>query len=366
MELWEVLVTILGLALMAAALLDVCSAVLHVDSNGMIGVRVQNAIWRLLVGCSRRLPQSRRSLLALAGPAMVLATSFVWLALFVLGASLVVWPNLDLYRMDDEHDVLTYIDALYYSGVTATVLGYGDITPLSGWLQVFGFIVSGLGFALLTGVLTYLLNVVSGGTERDGLASRLFAETGRSGSGVKAIGRYMTYQDADALAVRLQALADHVHGVQEKMHQFPILDLFYRSKNPAQDPELIIRSTAEMALAAQLLAQDEDKQQLVPAAEDLGQGALNIMLLIADQYLGPDVVEQLHQASAVEEDDREVARIASLLSEHLSQAPDAYAGSPAALKLATQLRVFFDALEPFTGWSLDSDAFASRADGPTA
>jgi hypothetical protein len=91
----------------------------------------------------------------------VVVTFMMWAVAFVLGLSLVVWPNLEDYRSKPGLSrPLGFIDAFYYSGVTVSVLGYGDITPTTGPLKVLAVAASGLGFAVLTGLVTYLVQVI--------------------------------------------------------------------------------------------------------------------------------------------------------------------------------------------------------------
>jgi hypothetical protein len=50
-------------------------------------------------------------------------------------------------------------DSLYFSLVTLATLGYGDISPLSGWLRMVAPLEALLGLGLLTGCVSWLLSI---------------------------------------------------------------------------------------------------------------------------------------------------------------------------------------------------------------
>jgi len=51
--------------------------------------------------------------------------------LLLMISTFVVWLDRDSYIDNSRHDGVSFIDALYYSTVTMTTTGYGDITPLA-------------------------------------------------------------------------------------------------------------------------------------------------------------------------------------------------------------------------------------------
>jgi hypothetical protein len=195
-----------GVALAIVAVRDVYLTVLHPDREGPVASAVQRATWNAAVSLGRRRPSAHRRSVAGAGPAMTVLTFAAWIALFVLGVTLLVWPNLDAYRADPGHGALTFIDALYHVGVTVSVLGYGDISPVRPAMQVLAFVSSLLGFVLLTAIVTYLLELVTSVESRNRLAARLDdALEGRPCGSYIVLRR--TAAEPDALARDLSELA---------------------------------------------------------------------------------------------------------------------------------------------------------------
>lgn len=286
---------------------------------------------------------------------MLVSTFLVWIALFIVGHALIVWPRLDAYRTEPEIEVLTFVDALYYSGVTVTVLGHGDITPLTPGLKILTFVMSGLGFALLTGIITYLLNVLNGVTERNKLALRVWIETGSTGDGAHFAIRSLQGEEIADLRGRLDALVEALQNLQELLHHYPIIDLYYRAKDPALDPEPVIQTLVEMAVAGRLLARDERAHRLGPVAGDLGQSVTHVMAHIAERYLGQDTRRRIEHPEPGDEDRAYVAAVAARLARELGNgyALTTKGVDDATLALACRSRVFLEAVEPLTRWRAD-------------
>jgi voltage-gated potassium channel len=91
---------------------------------------------------------------------------------FIAGA-LVLTGTLFYWRFED----WTIIEALYFSVVTLTTVGYGDLTPTSAGTQIFTiiYILTGLGVlvALLASVAEqYISQKAEGGGARERLRAR--------------------------------------------------------------------------------------------------------------------------------------------------------------------------------------------------
>ena len=71
-----------------------------------------------------RIPELEKS------PARAIGRRIVWALLALLVCSIVVYLDRHGYR-DAKGSPLSYLDALYYSAVTLSTTGYGDITPVS-------------------------------------------------------------------------------------------------------------------------------------------------------------------------------------------------------------------------------------------
>jgi hypothetical protein len=284
-EVWGWLAAVAGAALAIIALRDVYLTVLHPDREGAVAVAVQRATWRVAVSLGERHPRAHRRFVAGAGPVMTVLTLAAWMALFVFGVTLLVWPNLDAYRADDEHGALTFIDALYYVGVTVSVLGYGDISPVQPTMQALAFVASLLGFVLLTAVVTYLVELVTSVELRNRLAARVDDALGGNPCGSHIVLQRMA-ADPRSLERDLAELAQQVRSVEDHIRRYALTSLYYRSAASRLDPEVVVRHLCEVVVAARMAAGDPRYALAGPAVADLGRASRRLVAVMATRHLG--------------------------------------------------------------------------------
>jgi hypothetical protein len=348
------IVTGLGASMLLLVLADVFLSVLHIDSGGVVVPRLHTGIWRAFRIACKGFPRFRRQILTVSGPVMMVMMFVVWLGLFTFGFACIYWPHLQTgFRNEQELGMLSFTDALYFSANTGTVLGFGDITPVSGWLKLLSVTQSGLGFALLTGIVTYLLNVVSGVTDRNALAARLRVETNGTGAGVEFITHALPLEDVSDVVYRIASLRKSLHMVSEKMHQFPILDLFYRALDPARDPERMIETVSEIALSARLAAAANPYRRLRPAADELVSTVTQLLGLMASLHLPAEARTEFENPKPQPEDEDHLGRVQERLEKSLGITIVAGNQEMALLILATRTRVFLNALHEITLWRQD-------------
>jgi hypothetical protein len=351
---------LVGTALVVVIVVDVTLTVLHIDHPGFLGRWVQRSIWRMSVALIRRRPSVRRRLLAAAGPTMILTTYALWIALYLLGFALIYWPFLDGFRSVDAIEALGFFDALYFSGVTGTVLGFGEISPLTPGLQVLSVIEAGVGFALLTGVITFLISLVGGITQRNALATRLHDESDGTFDGVALVLRSVSAEGAEGLRSRLTSLSTQLRNLVETMHQFPILDLYLRSASPIREVEPMLQTAAQTALAARILSQEQQLASLRMVAADLQTIVERRMAVMARQHMPPEVAKRLQDPTPDDEDRARVDAVRERLqaATSLACAFRSQAERDRVDALAFRSACFFGELTRITGWTDDSGAGA--------
>ncbi|HEX2064956.1 MAG TPA: potassium channel family protein [Acidimicrobiales bacterium] len=342
-----------GVALALLVIVDVFLTIVHPDLEGRLAKGLQRETWRLAMALGRAWRSHRRGLMALAGPVMTVFTFAVWIGLFVLACALVLWPFLDSYRNEPELGRLTFFDALYYSGTTVTSLGYGDVTPLRGGLKVLAFFASATGFGLFTGIVAYLIELISGIDERNRFALRVHDETDGEERGAQLIIRSWRREDVQDLRERYESWATVARSVQDRLHRYAFASLFYRSKERIYDPEPALRVAAEAAIAGHLLVTDERWKRLAPAVEHLDMGITRLLGTIAEQYLGHEVTEAMASPSPSEADQRYVDAVRDDLRSGLGDAFEPAGGEEPALDLAFRCRTSLSRLDRITNWSED-------------
>jgi len=165
-----ILVTAVGVLLIAIALRDVFDTLFHPGGRAALSRTVMRVIWRAWKPLARR----RRSLISLAGPLMVVAIVGCWAASLIVGWALIYLPHMDdgfTYSGTEQGD---FLDAIYASSATLSTLGFGDITPKDGWLRVIAPFESFIGFGLLTASISWLGSIYPAVQRRRSLAYEIY------------------------------------------------------------------------------------------------------------------------------------------------------------------------------------------------
>ncbi len=207
-----------GAALIALALFDVFATLFSHPGRRSPSRAVVSVTW----SACHHLPGSRA--LAFAGPIAFLIVVTSWVTLLGSGWALVYWPwmpggFLHPARVDGLGTSL--LDSAYFSLVTLTTLGYGDISPAHGLLRLAAPLEALLGLGLLTASVSWLLSIFPVLSRRRALAYeiRLLQEVGADASdpGPPAALPPSVYPD----------LTTRLGGAQRDLVTFPITYYFH-------------------------------------------------------------------------------------------------------------------------------------------
>ncbi|MGR2751891.1 potassium channel family protein [Agromyces arachidis] len=162
--------TIVGIALILTGLNEVFHTLLHPTGRGRVTHWAASTTW----GLSSRLGRTGRTL---AGPIASIAVVGTWAGLQVVGWTLVYLPHIPegfsfapALRIDEYPPIL---EAFYFSTVSMSTLGLGDMFPTDPWLRIFAPLQALFGFALLTAAVTWFLELYPGLGRRRALALRI-------------------------------------------------------------------------------------------------------------------------------------------------------------------------------------------------
>lgn len=162
--------TVAGVVLIAIGLNEVFHTVLHPTGRGRFSHYGASAAWWLASRVGRR---GR----TVAGPLAAVAVVTVWAAFQIVGWTLVYLPYVpDGFAYNpgmDPSDYPAVAEAFYFSMVSMSTLGLGDMYPIDPWLRVFAPFQSLIGFALLTASVAWFLELYPGLGRRRALALRI-------------------------------------------------------------------------------------------------------------------------------------------------------------------------------------------------
>ncbi|MFY1638286.1 potassium channel family protein [Solwaraspora sp. WMMB335] len=280
---WIAVVT--GGVLIAAVVVDVWLTILHPDAEGPVAGAVRRLVWQVSALAARWRRQPRRTLLVWAGPLLVTVTFLAWIVPLVLGVALLVWPFLDGFNRVAGYGPIGFEDAVYFAAGTLTVLGYGDITPDTPAQKILAVCVGALGFALFAALATYLIELITGLTVRNGFALAVHDQVhGTDGAGL--IARSLATEGVDAARQRCAQWAQSLRAVDDTVRRYPLVALTYRPSRPDYDIEPALEHVAEATVAALLAAGCAPWRGLGPRAEELAYALLRAQDTIARRYLG--------------------------------------------------------------------------------
>lgn len=286
------LVTLVGLALILTAFYDLFRTLFEPSGKGILSKSVAHGVWRGF----QWLAGSRRSLLALAGPAAFIASALTWGALLTLGWTCLYWAQMPegfSYSPGvDPAEYSGFFDALYLSLVTIGTLGYGDITPDGAVMRLLGPLQALVGFGLLTAIITALLSIYPNLALRQSFAQKV---TLLRDSEIKE-GIDLTGLNGNTVEQVLGGLASDLVTIGGNFAQFPITYYFHstdaRDSLPAVMPyvlELAARGSRDECPAEVRL----QAARLQGAIDALGQ-------TLAERFLNmsPDSSERVFAAYA--------------------------------------------------------------------
>lgn len=166
----DVLLTILGTAVIVLGLMDLFHTLLHPTGQGRLSQALLSAVWRASKATGHRLG-------SIAGPAAMVAVILMWVALQAVGWALVYLPHVPggfMYSSGvDPADYPDAAEALYISLTTLSTLGYGDMVATAPWIRLASPLEALTGFALLTAALTWFTQIYPPLSRRRSLALEL-------------------------------------------------------------------------------------------------------------------------------------------------------------------------------------------------
>jgi hypothetical protein len=252
------------------------------------------------------------------GPLLLPALLAALMLLFITGFALLYLPWMpDGFQVDEgAADAPRWLQALYFSGVTLTTLGYGDIVPATMPVRLLALIEAATGFVAIPLTVTYFLTVAGALERRRAAALGLFHEAGR---GPDAAAALLAHHHLDGRFIGLetslmQATRD-LQGVLESHVEHPVIHFFHPVEVHDGLPRMLFIALEVAAVARALLDPQQHREACAhPALGSLETTARHALreLAISLQVQASDMANDEVPENALEErelgDDDQTAR----------------------------------------------------------
>jgi hypothetical protein len=182
--------------------------------------------WRALAR-GVRMPARREAMLATFAPLSILLLLVCWAGGMIVGFALLQAAAGTL------HGVGHWSALLYLSGETFFTLGYGDITPHSGFGRLLSVLEAGMGFGFLGTVVGYLPTIYNAFSARELEITLLDARAGSPPTAAEAFHRIPPTRGEPWMEARLRGWERWSATVLESTISYPLL-AYYRSQHGNQ------------------------------------------------------------------------------------------------------------------------------------
>lgn len=219
------LLSVAGALLLVLLAYDVLETVFHPGGHGGPVLDLQtHAVWGLFrtIGVGRD-GTARNWLLGRAAPLMAPLTLVTWAVMLVLGYALVYLPWIHTFLFSTGHLRTPFLESIYYSTMTATSLGGGDMVADLDSLRMVSAVESLSGVALLSVAVSYLINIYGHQGWGDTLARKIHVMLDGRSEHVLALTDAV---EVDAVARQLESVTDLLMRMVQAYAQYPILHYF--------------------------------------------------------------------------------------------------------------------------------------------
>jgi hypothetical protein len=238
-----------GVLVILVGLLDVFFTVLHYDGFGFLSSRLYRRLFDVVCFLTGPLPRKYRALgLSMAAPLMVPATITVWIFLVSAGYALIYYAGMDgeTFSFSSSGLAPSFMEALYFSGVTIATLGLGDVTPLSGPYQAIAVSEALVGFGILTLSISYVIGVY-GVLQRLGvLTAGLYHQAQDTNDPLSILVPHFPEGQPRGLETHMMSLHRDLVEVYEGMRRYPIV-YYYHSRRAYRSLPFAFRMIGGMA-----------------------------------------------------------------------------------------------------------------------
>ena len=222
--------TLVGCSLLLLVAYDVYSTILHARArSGPVSETLNRGVWRIARWLAFRNSRPRRhQLLNAIGPLLLPTLVAFLIALLMVGYALIYWPHLPAsFNVSEKAESPRWIEALYFSGITLTTLGYGDIVPRSTAMRLIALSEASAGFVSISLAVTYLITV-AGALERKRIVASSFYHQAEEGADAASfVARHFVNGKFYGLENIFAGAARDLQSLLESHVEHPVIHYFH-------------------------------------------------------------------------------------------------------------------------------------------
>jgi hypothetical protein len=275
------LFTTAGVGLLLLIVFDVYATVLHASARyGPIGERLNRAVWRDAKWVAFRLARAHRhKFLNAVGPLLLPLLIAAYIISLVFAFALIYYPRVpEHFTFTHERADSALLDALYFSGVSLTTVGYGDIAPRTTLARTLAITEGATGVALISLTITYLITVYSALERKRAVALSLYHQAGEGADAAGLIahhfyeGRFYGLRDALRQATR------DIQYLLEAHVEHPVIHYFHPAEVYKSLPRILFLLLETCAVIRTTLDADEYAElRNNPEVRTLEAGARHVL-----------------------------------------------------------------------------------------
>ncbi len=226
----KALLTATGILIITLVAYDAHINILHSRGrNGPLGDALFRTVWRLSVKLAFRFSKRRRhAFLNMIGPMLMPSLLVLYITLLIIAFALIYYPRMpDEFAMELLPEDSRWLRSVYYSGVTLTTLGYGDIVARTDAMRILSFVESATGLGVISLGIAYLVTVYRA-LERKNISTLVFYhESGGEPDVANIISNHFASNRFLSMAESLREASRGLYDMLESHREHPIIHYFH-------------------------------------------------------------------------------------------------------------------------------------------
>jgi hypothetical protein len=278
--------TTAGFVLLALIIFDIYATVLHSSARyGPVGESLNRSVWRVARTAAFKLSRANRHrLLNMVGPLLLPLLIVVYIVLLTLAFALVYYPHIPRgFTFGVEHLEPGWIDAVYFSGVTLTTVGYGDVVPRLAPLRFLALFEAASGLVVISLAITYMLTVYTALERKRAVAVSLYHQAGGGADVAGFIAHHFVEGRFYGLRDALRTVTRDLQGLLESHIDHPVIHYFHPVEVYKGTPRVLflLLETCTVIRAALDREQNEDLRNY-PEVRTLDAGVRHVLAQLVD------------------------------------------------------------------------------------